>query len=422
MASFFGSLTTRGRFFIALGVVLVSCGVGLGMHDLSRIGLLLLVLPVATLLVTRRHPMTFGVSRRPVPGRVQVDESSIVELSIVNPSRTRSPVVAAEECLDYSLGDRPRTVIPSLRRGESHTISYTVRSHVRGRHRLGPLTLGVSDPFGLTERDLAMQSTTDIVVLPRAVPLADESRGSHGTGSEGTIPHTVALHGEDDVAVREYRYGDDLRRVHWPATARTGDLMVRQEDRPAVKRAVVLLDSRLSVHGPTTSPSLEWAVTMAASVVLHALGQGYAVHLVTASPERGVGEHSTSTMTSMEALALVTPGPDEDLDGVLHTAGGVVGNGGLIVAIIGSSTDSDARAVASLRSHGSRGLALVVDRSTLTDAPTALQSGHPALGTLEMLRRAGWRAIVVGPGTSWQTAWAQLVGSDITTSAGSSPS
>ena len=62
-------------------------------------------------------------------------------------------------------------------------------------------------------------------------PLATRIIG--GLGSEGSVPHMIALHGEDDVSVREYRDGDDLRRIHWPATARTGDLMVRQEERPA---------------------------------------------------------------------------------------------------------------------------------------------------------------------------------------------
>src|SRR5690606_26341429 len=128
-----------------------------------------------------------------------------------------------------------------------------------------------------------------------------------------------------DVSVRDYRDGDDLRRVHWPATARTGSLMVRQEDRPAMKRAIVLLDSRESVHGPTISPSLAWAVTMAASVVAHTERQGYAVHLITASPDPGIGQETNRTATSLEALALVTPGPDEDLAGVLHLAGGSVG-------------------------------------------------------------------------------------------------
>lgn len=396
--AFFASLTRRGRLFLALGVALLATGIGMGMSDLTRVGALLLVLPVLTSLISRRHPLTFGVARRPVPARVQIDEPARVELSIVNPSRARSPVIRAEEIVDYALGDRPRGIIPPLRRGETHTMTYAVRSSVRGRHRLGPLTIGVSDPFGLTDRDLTLQSTAEILVLPRVVPLVDASRGSHGVGSEGTVPHMVALHGEDDVSVRDYRHGDDLRRVHWPATARTGNLMVRQEDRPAMKRAVVLLDSRHSVHGATPSRSLEWAVTMAASVVAHVHQQGYAVHLVTASTEPGVGQDSATPAAAMEALALVSPGPDEDLSGVLHAAGPAVGPGGLIICLIGACTDDDARAVASLRPPGSRAVAVI------------LGSGESAEATALHLQQAGWTALVVDQSISWQAAWSRLSG------------
>ena len=406
MSSFFSSLTRRGRFFITVGVALTVTGIGLGMADLTRIGLLLLALPVLTRLITGRHPLTFAVSRTPVPARVEIDQPATVDLQLTNPSRVRSPVLTAEEILDYSLGDRPRTVIPSLRRGETHTLTYAVRSHVRGRHRLGPLALGISDPFGLTNRDLALTGTAEITVLPRVVPLIDAARGSHGVGSEGTIPHMVALHGEDDVSVRDYRDGDDLRRVHWPATARTGNLMVRQEDRPAMKRAVILLDSRESVHGPTTSPSLEWAVTMAASVVAHTERQGYAVHLVTASPDPGIAQETTRTDTSLEALALVTPGPDEDLTGIVHSAGTVVGPGGLIIAVLGSCSDADARAIASVRPPGSSGAALIVDRATL--AASGLEPGSAARATAEMFRHAGWQSVLVDPAMTWRTAWRDL--------------
>lgn len=408
MSAFFGSLTLRGRLFISLGIALLVTGIGLGMHDLTRIGVLLLILPALTAFITHRHSLTFGVARRAVPARVQIDQPATIELSVINPSRTRSPVIAAEEMLDYSLGDRPRALIPSLRRGESHTLRYVVRSPIRGRHRLGPLALSVSDPFGLTDRAVAMQSTAELVVLPRVMPLGTSSTGAHGVGSEGTIPHMVALHGEDDISVRDYRDGDDLRRVHWPTTARTGSLMVRQEDRPAMKRAVILLDSRESVHGPTTSQSLEWAVTMAASVVAHTERQGYAVHLLTASQDPGIGHETTKTATSLEALALVTPGPDEDLSGVLHLAGGAVGAGGLIIAIIGACSDDDARAVASLRPPGSIGAALVVDQSTLVGAVEDLPPGAPALATAEALRRAGWNAIIVDRWLTFSVAWQRI--------------
>ncbi len=48
--------------------------------------------------------------------------------------------------------------------------------------------------------------------------------------------------------MREYRLGDDLRRVHWASTARTGDLMVRREEQPWQSRATVLLDTRRMAH------------------------------------------------------------------------------------------------------------------------------------------------------------------------------
>lgn len=408
MSGIVSSLTRRGRLFALLGIALLITGPGLGMTDLTRIGALLLLLPLLTLLIVRRHPLGFEVTRRLVPSQVQIEQPATVELTVANPSRVRSPVLAAEENIDLVLGDRPRWVIPPLRRGSAHTVAYEVSSPVRGRHRLGPLSLGVSDPFGLTDRLVTLRSSTEILVLPRVVSLGSGGAGARGVGSDGTIPHMVALHGEDDIAVRDYRDGDDLRRVHWPATARTGSLMVRQEDRPAMRRAVVIMDSRESVHGPTVSPSLEWAVTMAASIVAHCERLNYAVHLVTASPRPGIGRETNRLSTSLEALALVTPGPDEDLAGVLHTAGPVVGAGGLVIAILGACTDETAGAVASLRAPGGTGSAVIVDRTTMSTAPKTLRSGAGPHATAEVLRSAGWDATLVGPATAWAQAWAAI--------------
>ena len=137
------------------------------------------------------------------------------------------------------------------------------------------------------------------------MPLPHGRSLGSGIGSEGSVPHMVALHGEDDQTVREYRDGDDLRRIHWPATARTGELMVRQEDRPAKRRAVVVLDTR--AVGPRAargrSSSLEWCVTTAASVTAHVVDAGYAVHLLTADPAL---RHRRRTTTSPSTDGLET--------------------------------------------------------------------------------------------------------------------
>ncbi|WP_324277397.1 DUF58 domain-containing protein [Blastococcus brunescens] len=71
--------------------------------------------------------------------------------------------------------------------------------------------------------------------------------GGHGGGGEGSR-RTIAVHGEDDVSIREYRQGDDLRKVHWRATARTGELMVRLEERPWRAQATLFLDTRARAH------------------------------------------------------------------------------------------------------------------------------------------------------------------------------
>src|SRR5690606_31919292 len=115
-----------------------------------------------------------------------------------------------------------------------------LRDQIRSRHRaayeLGPVTLRMRDPFGLTYVALNLVRITEVLVLPRVYDLGSRVTRGQGRGTEGELPQMVALHGEDDVSIRNYRDGDELRRVHWPATAHRGELMVRQEDRPTRRR------------------------------------------------------------------------------------------------------------------------------------------------------------------------------------------
>ena len=111
-------LTTRGRAFVSSGITLAVCGMGLGFADLTRIGVLLISLPLLSAALMRRHDLRFALDRTARPGRVQVDEPAIVTLTLDNAGPSTSPLIMAEEQLDYALGDRPRFVIPRLRRGE----------------------------------------------------------------------------------------------------------------------------------------------------------------------------------------------------------------------------------------------------------------------------------------------------------------
>jgi uncharacterized protein (DUF58 family) len=406
-------LTTRGRAFVAAGTTLVLCGIGLGFTDLTRIGVLLVALPLLSGVLMRRHDLRFSLERTAVPGRVQVDETAVVTLTIENAGSAASPLLMAEEQLDYALGDRPRFVVPRMRRGDRQEVHYSVRSHVRGRHRLGPLGVRLRDPFGLSTRVAAISGSSDVLVLPRIVPLGSGRPPGSGVGAEGEIPHMVALHGEDDVSIREYRDGDDLRRIHWPATAKTGEIMVRQEDRPARRRAVVVLDSRArGHHGSGSSGSFEWAVTACASVAVHLLEHGYALHLVTdETSDDGRAGTAMELDPLLDVLAMAETGSDDQFADVLQSAHPVTASGGLVLAVVTELDEELARRIASLRQPGGTALAVVLDPDGFSATRRRASGRSHELACVTILQGAGWSVAVVGGQDNIASVWSVLSGS-----------
>ena len=385
------SLTTRGAAFAGAGLVLVAAGILLGQHDVTRVGILLLALTAMALVLVRRHGLHLDVVRTATPSRVAIDERAVVTVRIRNVEPTPSPVVMAEESIDYALGDRPRFVLPSLRSGDVQEVQYTVRSHTRGVHRVGPLGVRVRDPFGLTLRTAAVSGDAELVVLPKVVPLPHGRSLGSGIGSEGSIPHMVALHGEDDQTVR-------------------------QEDRPAKRRAVVVLDTRTVGHGGSgRSSSLEWCVTTAASVTAHVVDAGYAVHLLTADPRADNGVHHDETLPeALETLARVALGPEDGLRTVLHAANALTSQGGLVVYVGGPVGDDDARTLSALRQPGSAGAAMVVDPEAFAGrARKAAPAAGRADATLATLQASGWMTTPVDTRTTPALAWAAVVGGQV---------
>src|SRR5690606_11602391 len=182
----------------------------------------------------------------------------------------------------YALGSRPRLVLERLGGQRASTVAYTVRAEMRGRYEVGPLVIRLTDPFGLCELTRSFTTTARLTVVPQTERLPAVRLAGEYVGSGDSRARSVAVHGEDDVATREYRNGDDLRRVHWRSTARVGELMVRREEQPWESRATIVLDTRrYGHHGEGPTSSFEWAVSAAASVALHLRRSGYRLRLVT---------------------------------------------------------------------------------------------------------------------------------------------
>jgi uncharacterized protein (DUF58 family) len=399
-------LTTRGRAFAAAGVTLVLGGLLLGFTDITRVGVLLGALPFLAGMTIRRRRNSVVVTRTVHPARLVVDQTGSVEVVFQNTSGSSTPLQLAEEHVDYVLGDRPRFVLPPMEPGELREVNYQIRPHVRGRHRLGPLALRAGDPFGLATIAASMTGSTDVLVLPRIEVLGSGRPRGNGIGAEGAIPHMVAQHGEDDVAIRSYRDGDDLRRIHWPATAHRAELMVRQEDRPARRRAVIVMDSRAEGHRVSgTLGSFEWAVTAAASIAVHLSGQGYALHLVSSeTTAEGEATQTVEIDNALASLAVAQLGTARQFDEVLRSAHPLTAAGGLVIAIVTDHDEAVLRRIAALRQPGGSGLLFLLDSASFPRRPPGPPSDQ-TLALVGMLAAAGWGTCVVGSGVTVAQAW-----------------
>ncbi len=201
---------------------------------------------------------------------------------------------------------RASRVISNL--GGKRQQSWHVRTpcYQRGRFTLGPISLYSSDPFGLflLKKELPRSFTSHVVVYPMAVdlpafqPLVGEQTG-------GEVTHRRTHYVTTNVSgIRNYVSGDSFNRIHWPSTARTGQLMVKEFELDPVADVWIFLDMEKRVQAglryaeipPPVLPEVHWeklpsfklapsteeyGIAIAASLSKHFLDQNRAVGLIT---------------------------------------------------------------------------------------------------------------------------------------------
>jgi uncharacterized protein (DUF58 family) len=145
-----------------------------------------------------------------------------------------------------------------------------------GTHPVGPIQIVSSDPAGLFHAGTSLPVIEEFAVFPQVYDVA----GLSELGARSTlIPHesSAGRPGQSLIAmgVREYRAGDDLRRVHWPATARRGALMVKEMEVDLAPYFTVILDlDRRHRAGMGRKSTLEYVLRTAASLVWSATRSG----------------------------------------------------------------------------------------------------------------------------------------------------
>lgn len=383
------SLTARGRALVAAGLIGAGAGWGFGQSAVIAVAALLVTVPLIGVIVVRRSRFVLGTSRRVAPTSVAVGEEIEVVLTVENGSRLASGLLLLSDEVPEALGHPTRLLLDRVPAGAQRSERYRLTTKERGRTRIGPVSVLVTDPFGTASVVRSFTSTNPVLVTPVIVPLGTPGRSRSPGGRGESMFRSLAARGDDDLLPREHRPGDDFRQIHWRATARHGELMVRREEQAWHSSIVVILDDRDRAHaGSGPSSTFEWAVSAAASICLHYLRQGWRVTALTATGRVLVDVNNASSAevdALLGAFADVQRSPDPMAAAI---TGGVEGSTA-VIAVLGRVTDDATRALARPMSGFAGCLVL-----------------EP--GPLDYLRSQGWQVSPWSRGTSVAAAWAGL--------------
>jgi uncharacterized protein (DUF58 family) len=204
-----------------------------------------------------------------------------VELEVENRSPATTSFILLEDQVPSVLGRPARLVLTGLPARNSQRVAYTVLCRTRGRYRLGPLRIDISDPFALTKLRMEYGERDELVVFPEVEELKAGMSSQFGSGAGESTSRHLFRTGEEFFTMREYQTGDDLRRIHWPSVARRGRLMIRQDESARRSLATLFVDTRLSSLGQAHTPAFERGVSAAASIGVHLSRGGYGLRLAT---------------------------------------------------------------------------------------------------------------------------------------------
>ena len=371
-------LTARGWAMLASAAVAVLAGRVLGIVDLFIVGAGLVVcVAVAVTYVMSVRPIV-SASRLVRPPRVHAEGSSRVELALINQARRRSPVLGVRDPFDGGARWAKFQVAP-LAPGELARAAYRLPTDQRGVFDLGPLSVRVSDPFGIAARHTFAAPATRLTVYPRvdAIAAMPTSQGDDPLAGQ-EHPHALAGPGGDFYTLRPYVRGDDLRRVHWPSTARTDELMIRQDELPWQGRATIVVDTRAAT---TTPEAFELVLSAAASIVTACWQRRSLLRLVTtAGFDSGFAAGNAHVDTIFEHLAAA----DTDAGHLRATLASLrrgTGGGALAVVTTALAPIADLQAVAALQSRFGTAALVVFERSSWAPAAPPLPERAVPIGT-----------------------------------------
>lgn len=401
--------TVRGAATLLLGVLALLLAYWAGRRELLVVAGAGFLLPVAGLIAVRLRRPRLDVLRTFSPLVVGAGEEVEVRVRIRNAGSAPSPSLVWNDAIPWQEDDptpKPLAPIPAGTAEQRVRVAdYRLRPRRRGVYAIGPLVVEQRDAFGMIARVAAIGEQDRLVVIPTVDRLPSGGPApADGEGTARLIQRKVSGN-DDDLTTREYRAGDALRRVHWRASARHGELMVRQEEHRSRPDARIVVDTRVGgypdAHGDAgrawteavESDAFEWVVRGTASLGIHLEEAGFRVQVEETAPPQleQIGERweggrrIDGFLTSLAAVRLLTP-PSGPLSAP-------AGPSGPLFALLGDADEVTADWLVRRRRGADVAIAFIVEPS-------------PELA--ERLTDAGWTCVPVSPDDSLVDCWRDL--------------
>jgi uncharacterized protein (DUF58 family) len=255
----------------------------------------------------------------------------------------------------------------TLAPGATAHLDVRFRGARRGCYQISEAEIRTTDQLGVFEFPaLVPDVSVGVTVWPRRVPVTTSGwllDSASRAGSEQTAAHRRGT-GLEFYGVREWSPGDELRRVHWPSTARRGELTVVEFERQSSRSLTLIIDLGVGRHsGSGDLSTLEWCVSFAATLACLTVEHGGTTGLIAC----GAKDHGLSLRDGileveamLDRLAEVDEGATAPLDRIVARRQAEVPIAGAVI-LTPRLDEQVIRAATHIRRAGGEAAVLVVD-------------------------------------------------------------
>ncbi len=306
--------------------------------------------------------------------RLQEGQELVERITVKNHSWLTKLWLEVSEPSDMP-GHHPGRVI-TLGPRESRTWRTTTYCELRGLFNVGPVQITTGDPFGFFKHTNSYGRSASILVYPQATELPNFYVPPANLPGEGKFRKRTHYVTPNASGVREYAFGDSFNRIHWPSTARTGNLMVKLFELDPASDIWIILDLEKQVHvGEGERGTEEFSVKVAASIARYFLVANRSVgfisfgkQLFVEEAERGA-QHYTRIL---EALALSRAEGDVPVGTLISEESRRFGRHTTVVVITPSTSEDWVGSLQFIAEQGVKVGAVLIEPSTFGGSENSL--------------------------------------------------